>query len=119
MSLMLLLVVQPQGDQLGEARLIAMTQEGIHCLVDVGAVLRNFVNARTRQEAALGSRMPSTDGLVVRVEDIGVRTVECVVTGAVLSQDEGLEEPRDVGPVPLRGAHVGHGLDRLILGTQN
>ena len=115
---MLLLVVQPQDDQLGEARLIGMPQEGIHGLIDVGAVSGDFVDARTREQAPLGPGMPSADSLVVRIEDIGVRIVEHVVSGAVLAQNKGLEEPRHVGPVPLGGAHVGHGLDRLILRTQ-
>ena len=57
--------------------------------------------------------------LVVRVEDVGVGIVEGVVAGGVLPEDEGLEEPGHVGPVPLRRADVGHRLDRLVLGAQD
>ncbi len=79
---MLLLVMQPQGDQLGEAGLIGMAEQGLHRLVDEAAVPGDLVNARTREKAALGPGMASADSLVVRVEDVGVRIVEGAVTGA-------------------------------------
>src|ERR1039458_649378 len=63
--------------------------------------------------------MAGAHGLVVRVEDVGERVVERAVAAVVLPEDERLEEPRDVCPVPLRRAHVGHGLHRLILGAED
>src|ERR1700678_1328828 len=63
--------------------------------------------------------MTGSDGLVVRVEDVREGVVERAVPGGVLAEDERLEEPRYVGPVPFRGAHVGHRLDCLILGAQD
>ena len=117
--LMLLLVVEPQGDQLRQPGLAGIAEQTLHGLVDVGAIARDLVDARTRQEAALGSRMARPHRLVVRVEDVGVRIVEGAVAGRVLAEDEGLEEPGHVGPVPLRRAHVGHGLDGLVLGAQD
>ena len=63
--------------------------------------------------------MAGAHGLVVRVEDVGVGVVEGAVAGGVLAEDERLEEPRHVGPVPLRRAHVGHRLDGLVLCAQD
>ena len=45
--LVLLLMVQPQGDQVGEAGLIGIADKGVHCLVDELAVARDLVDART------------------------------------------------------------------------
>ena len=117
--LMLLLVMEPQGDQLGKPWLARISQQGLHGAVDVGAIARDLLDARAREQAALGPRMARPHGLVVRVEDEGVCIVEHPVAGGVLAEHERLEEPRHVRPMPLRRAHVGHGLHRLILAAQD
>ena len=116
---MLLLMVEPQGDQLGQTGLTGVADEGVHCLVDELAVARDLVDPRTGQETTFGPGMTGADSLVVGVEDVGVGLVEGAVSGGVFPEDERLEEPRHVGPVPFRRAYVGHGLDRLVLGTQH
>ena len=44
---MLLLMVQPQGDQFGEAGLTGIADKGVHGLVHELAVARDLVDART------------------------------------------------------------------------
>ncbi len=63
--------------------------------------------------------MACADGLVVRVEDVGVLVVEGAIPGGVLTEDERLEEPGDMGAVPLGRAHVRHRLHGLVLCAQN
>ena len=72
---MLLLMVEAQGDQLGEPGLAGIAEQRLHGAVDVGAVARDLLDARAREQAAFGTRMAGAHGLVVRVEDVGVRIV--------------------------------------------
>src|SRR4051794_27913788 len=87
-------------------------------LVDVGAVAADLCDAGAGDQPPLGSRMPWADGFVVRIEQVAERlVVEVVSTG--WSENELLEEPRRMGPVPLRRARVGHRLRSLILGGES
>ena len=80
--LVLLLMVQAQGDQLREAGLVGLAEQALHGAVDGTAVASDLLDAGTRQEAALGPGMAGTHRLVVPVEDVGVRVVERSVPGA-------------------------------------
>ena len=113
--LMLLLVMQAERDELDEPRLCGIPEHRLHRGVHRGAVARDVVDARSGEEPAFGAWMPGADRLVVRVEDVLVRIVECGIPRGVLTEDERLEEPGDVSPVPLGRAHVGHRLHRLVL----
>src|ERR1700677_1917084 len=115
---MLLLVMEPQGDQVSETGLTGVAYQSVHRLVHELAVPRDLVDARTGQKTAFGPGMTGTDSLVVRVEDVGVGLVEGAVPGGVLPVNEGFEEPRHVGPVTLGGALVVDRLARVVLGTQ-
>jgi hypothetical protein len=55
-----------------------------------------------------------TDRLVVRVEEVRERGIERCVALDVRREEERLEEPGGVRPMPFRRAHVGHGLDDLV-----
>ena len=72
---MLLLMVQPEGDQLREAGLVGSRSSGSwRCRQP--SVASDLVDAGSREEAALGPRMAGTHRLVVRVEDVGVGVVD-------------------------------------------
>ncbi len=94
-------------------------EQRAHGGVDMGAIAGDLRDARPGQETPLRSGVAGAHGLVVRVEDVGVRVVERAVAAVVLPEHERLEEPRHVGPVPLRRADVGHGLHRLVLGAED
>ncbi len=55
---------------------------------------------------------------VIGVEQEGEVGVEGLVAGAVLAEQELLEEPGGVGAVPFGRAGIRHRLDQLILGRQ-
>ena len=116
--LVLLLVVEAELDERGRRRGVARVDELVHRVVDVRAVLRDLVDARPREQTALRARVPRTDRFVVRVEEVRVRGVERRVAGEPGREDERLEEPGGVGPVPLRRAHVGHRLHDLVFGGE-
>jgi hypothetical protein len=55
---------------------------------------------------------------VIRIEQIAEACVEDAVAGKMRQQQELLEEPGRVRPVPFGGAGVGHRLHDLILGAE-
>src|SRR5665213_2012693 len=63
-------------------------------------------------------RVPVADTDVVRVEEEAELGVEGLVAVERGEEEERLEEPRGVGPVPLGGTHVGHRLHGLVLGGE-
>ena len=81
-------------------------------------VTRDLLDTRPGQQAPLGTRMPRTDRFVVRVEEVAVVRVELAIARNRTRQHERFEEPRRVGPVPLRRADVGHRLDGLVLARE-
>ena len=115
---MLLLMVQPERDQLGHGRLELAFEQVFHGLVDELAVAGHLGDARAGDQPAFGAGVPIAERLVVRVEDVGEGVVVGAVGLGVRPQDEGLEEPGDMGPMPFRGADVRHRLHRLVLGAQ-
>jgi hypothetical protein len=117
--LVLLLVVQAQRDQrlhLGIAR--AGLEQGQHRVVDVGSVALHVDERRPRDQASAGARMLLSHTLVVAVEENPEGRIERLVGGRVALEQEGLEEPGDVGEVPLGRARVGHRLHLAVLGRE-
>ncbi len=113
--LVLLLVVQTELQQLAGPRRDVPVEQLADRDVDVLTVRTDLGDARSCDQPARDPRVPGSDGLVVRVE----QEAEVVVVGRVVrAEHEGLEEPRRVGPVPLRRADVGHRLHRLVLCAQ-
>jgi len=117
--LVLLLVVEAQLDQgdNGRVRPAIGLDQGVHRLVDPAPVVGDIGHARTADETPIGTGVPLAHGLVVRVEQIAVGLLDRLM--AVREEQERLEEPGGVGPVPLRGADVGHRLHDLVFGAQN
>ncbi len=84
----------------------------------MGAVGQHLIQRRPRQQPAFGPGMPLADRLVIGVEQIAEGRIEGPVAALFRLQQEGLEEPGDVGQVPFGGADVRHGLDLLVLGAE-
>ena len=116
--LVLLLVVEAEldrGHHLVEGAGVQADDEVAHPVVDVAAVDPDVVGARTADEAAVGACVSRPDRLVVAVEQEPVLLLVGREAGLVVGEDEGLEEPGDVRPMPLGGGDVGHRLDGLVL----
>src|ERR1700722_3753148 len=85
--------------------------EPAHSLVDRLAVCRYFGRFRAGEQATRWPWVPGAEGLVIRVEEVRVVRVVDLVAGKRRLQEEGLEEPARMRPVPLGRAHVRHRLD--------
>ena len=108
--LVLLLVVQPELDQLRDGVVRRIGEEERHRLVDMRSVAGDLGHPRAGDHAAFGTGMAGPGRLVVGVEQVAVGGVEPAVAGERRVEDKGLEEPGGVGPVPLGRAGVGHRL---------
>ena len=113
--LVLLLVVYPELDERTHRLVRRRMEEPVHGLVHVGPVAPDVGGPGTGQKTSLGSRMSGADRFVVGVEEEPVGRVERAVADLMGAEQERLEEPTGVGPVPFGRADVGHRLDRLIL----
>ena len=109
---------RPSSTSVGDVRRSVTGEQPGHRLVDVAAVVADLGRAGAGEQAAIGAGVPLADRLVVRVEEVPVRPGGTARSRRRSGQHEGLEEPGDVRPVPLRRADVGHRLDRLVLGRQ-
>ena len=74
----------------------------------VAPITADFFDARTRNQPTFMTRVTFAERLVVRVEDVRVCIVVRVISQHIRAEHECLEEPRDVGTMPLGRAHVGH-----------
>ena len=113
--LVLLLMVQPELDELLHLRGERPGQERLHGIVHSGPVGPDLLHGGAGEISTAGPTVPLSGLYVVGVEQEGVALVVQAIAGEVGNEDEGLEEPGRVREVPLRRAHVGHGLDHLIL----
>ena len=100
------------------SRSSSAVDEVAHPGVDVAAVEADVVGAGPGDHAALGAGVARPDRLVVAVEEEPVRVLEGREGRLVVGEHERLEEPGDVGAVPLRRGDVGHRLDGLVLRGQ-
>ena len=116
--LVLLLVVEAERDKEGDLVGGASVEQALHSDVDVLPVVGDLGDARAGDDAALVPRLPVPDSVVVRVEQVAERIVVEAVAAVLRREDEGLEEPGRVRPVPLRRARVGHRLHGLVFGRQ-
>src|SRR3546814_2621927 len=69
-------------------------------------------------QAAFGPRLPLAERPVIGIEQVVELRIEHRVARQIRFQQEGLEEPGDMGAVPFRRAGIGHRLDLLVLGAQ-
>ena len=120
--LVLLLVMQPDlqdAQHLGKLRpLDARQQQPLDSRIDVGAKRRHAFAVRPREEAAPWPRVARASRHIVRIEEIGELRIEDAVAGKMRHEEELLEEPGRVRPVPLGRARIRHRLHHLVLGAQ-
>lgn len=117
--LMLLFVVQPQGQQRGKVgALTGVAQQLAHLLVNVPAIAEHLVQCGARQQTAFGTQMTFADAHVVGVEqDLVGRINEWGRLGQG-GENKGLKEPGGMGQMPFQRAGVGHGLQLTVFGAQ-
>ncbi len=114
--LVLLLVLEAEGDAAGGFVLDGVLEERGDGGVDVGAVGEDGVERRAGEGGAEFFLGHVAEGVVVAVEEPVEVGVEGLVGGDELAEDEGLEEPAGVGEVPFDGAGLGAGLDHQVFG---
>ena len=115
---MLLLVLDPQLHQ-GRCIVVEVAvEEAIHPGIDVSPVLGHVSDPRAGHKTTLGTRMPGAHSVVVRVEEKPEVGVEDLIPDVGWLEQEGLEEPRCVGSMPLGRAGLGHRLHRLVFGRE-
>ena len=100
------------------AHAAALAEQLLHGQIDVAAIGIHLAHRRPRQQPPPRPFERRAVGLVVGVEKMVVALVQRAVTRQERLQHEGLEEPGDMGQMPLRRAHVRHALDHMILGLQ-
>ncbi len=118
---MLLLVVQADlqdAQHLRQRRRVGARQQALDRLVDMRPEGGDLRTVRPGQEAAQRARMPGTGGHIVGIEQVAEAGVEDRVARQMRQQQELLEEPGGMRPMPLGGAGIGHRLHDLVLGAE-
>jgi hypothetical protein len=115
--LVLLLVVRAELDHVAQRRaLLLVLEQPQEMSVDVLAIGVHLRERRAREQPALRPRILRSNAVVVRVEQHAERRLERAVARQRRLECERLEVPARVREVPLRGARVGHRLERAVLG---
>src|SRR6185312_2948021 len=97
---MLLLVVQAKDNPRADFRPIPprrLTQQTEQRRINGSAITEHLGNRRPRQQAPLGTRPESSDGVVIRIEQIAEPRMKGPIRGIELSQHEVLKEPSGMG----------------------
>ena len=111
---MLLLVVQPQGQQIALRRVQPPgVQPGDHPPVDLAAIVQHCDQGRAGHQTALAAPDPGPQRLVVGVEQGLEPGVDRFIV-RLRRQDHGLEEPAGMGQMPFARTAVRHGLGLKI-----
>ena len=115
--LMLLLVVQPEGDKLIERGVTdSGGEQALHAVVHSSAVELHIGERRPGDQPALSSRVHVAHTLVVAVEQHAECRVERLEIGLEALKDERLEKPGQVREVPFGRTGVGHRLHLAVFG---
>ncbi len=116
---MLLFVCDPElddGQDPPERLGAGCLDEAPQAFVDACAVVAHIGGARARKQTPMGACVARTFCVVVRVVEQRVPWIDGRDPRGL--EDEGLEEPGRVRPVPLGRARVGHRLELLVLGRE-
>ena len=114
--LVLLFMVEPENDEIVYGVIVCGNgvDQGEHRFIDVTPICTYVFGGRARDQPAFVTSVPGAFALVVGVEEELEFGVERLVAVKEFQQEERLEEPRDVGPMPFRRADVFHRLDLLV-----
>lgn len=93
---------------------IGLRQQAFHGRVDMAAIGVDLFGRRPAEQAALRPRLPFAESLVIGIEEVVEAVVEDGIAGKMRPEQEGLEEPGDMGAVPFYRAGIGHRLDLLV-----
>jgi hypothetical protein len=113
--LVLLLVIQPERHQLADLFTVVLVQQLVYRFVHVRPVNEHLADGWPRQQAALRARVHLACCVVIGIEQVVILLVVDAVPGKMRLEHELLEEPRHVGKMPARGAHIRHRLYNEIL----
>ena len=117
--LVLLLVIDAdRGDRQQPFVFGSCTEELLHVLVDVLAILPHFLDRRTREQPALRTLVHAPHGLVIGIEQVFEIRMKRAIAGQQLLEQELFEEPAGVREMPLGRARVRHALHDEILRLQ-
>src|SRR5258708_7755171 len=97
---MLLLMVKSELDKLIDT-VVTFCQQCSHRVGDVAAIGQDLPDPGTGDHAALRSRVPRTNRLVVGVEEIFISRIEHAVVPRVWPQQERFEKPGRVREMPF------------------
>jgi hypothetical protein len=101
-----------------QSRCQLILKQELHVAVYVAAVWEHIVERRASEQASERSWLSWSRCFVVRIEEIRIPFVQCLVTRKIWLEKKGLEKPGRVRKMPLGWARVGHGLHNCILSTQ-
>ena len=87
-------------------------------LIDIPPVGIRLLDGGPGDQPTFGSAMPFSQRIVIRIEEVRVLWMKRPVIRNCRKEQEGLEEPADVGEMPLGRADIRHGLNDIIFGDQ-
>jgi len=115
--LVLLLMVDPKLDdecEIFHLPLGAVGEKALHPTIDVASVVEHLVHRRPRESSPLRLRVAIAGTVIVRIENVGVASIDRGIARQPSAQYEGFKEPAGVGQVPFGRADFGHRLNHEV-----
>ena len=116
--LVLLLVIESELHKKFQILVDVIFESPQHSRVHMSPVFENLVNRWPRQETTSWSGMHLAGRIIIRVEQVVVLLGERRVPVSMRHEYEALEEPGDVGEMPLRRTDIRHALHDVVLDGQ-
>lgn len=118
MLLFMMATKRNDGRKLCQPPLVKMFEQVEDAVIYVSAVLIDLPNGRASNEAAPGAHVPFSEGVVVRVEEVGILRMWRLVAWKSGGKKERLEKPADMGQMPFGWANIWHGLNHIVFGDE-
>jgi hypothetical protein len=87
-------------------------------LVHIGSVPIDLLNGWAREYPPFGAAMPLTSPNIIGIEEVSIRGMRRSIARRGRGQNKGFEKPTRMRQMPLRGAHIRHGLNDIIFSQQ-